>query len=1108
MRKEKLFHLLVLLGFTLLSMTISAQTDSRDVYGWLRYDDYNQDEYGICKFKTDAADDIQPVWPYDQARVACAGAFAEGFYYVYLYETDGYNATPYSFNRIDLSTGESTQVADYRGMPFLFQDMTYDYSTQTMYAIGYDESVYTTLLLKVNLTTGETTIAGKIGESKYVALACSYEGQLYAIDVDYGDLWSIDKFTGAATDIGYTGERVSEDLQSMEFDHETNTLYWAGYNFWGTIDTSTGAAEGISKLGNYAQVVGLYIPFKKTNPNVPAEISDLQITPGANGELSAELSWTNPSLTFGGNKLTNLTKIEIYRNEQLVHEITNPTIGEKSNWQDTGIQQNGSVVYRITAINNEGTSSTTAQSIFIGRDVPAAPSQLSLIVLDENRAKITWSTPQTGANGGWIDASALTYKITRLPDSIVVAETTTGNEYIDNSITKLNIYSYQIQAITPDGAGPTATTDRLVMGPALTVPYRCNFATDDQFALWNVIDANNDKYTWKRETTLAAAYYYYNEDGETGGDDWLVSSPIHLEKDKIYRLKFKLQSYDVGYPEKVAVHLGTGASVAEQTTLLGDYEIESNTFVEYKVILPEKLESGNYHISFHCHSEPYMFILYVTDVLLEEVSEGVLSGVVTNGQTPLEGVEVTIKDAETKCTTDEKGFYEFKELEAGNYTLTFNKTGYRYIEQSDIIVEMGDTAKINTTLEELPTYSVSGKIVNSKNEPISHAKVSITGYTDYSTESGSDGTFIFPQVYQSNLYALTIERYGLSNDTLTLNIENSNIVLDDIILKDKPLPPYSLQAEIQGEQVKLEWKEPMDTRLFRHDNGIHGGRLGTTGSTVKSVIALFDPKIRPRSGEKYLASFPARPGANNDFIISPELNFNRNFILKFYAKSYTEDYGKELMNVGYSVTGNDATDFIWLNGEKPIEVPMGNWTEYKYTIPAEAKYITINCVSNNIFVFMVDDIFIGVELPEGVDLNNMKENISFEVYLDGEKINTTQQSNYLFSGLNKGKHKAGVKAVFSSVTTPMTEIEFDVEEGSGIEENQLNGRTIHPNPAKETVTVSGEYDYLSIFDISGNEKSRYSYGETINVRNLPSGIYIVRIVSGSQTEVTKLVVTK
>ena len=94
----------------------------------------------------------------------------------------------------------------------------------------------------------------------------------------------------------------------------------------------------------------------------------------------------------------------------------------------------------------------------------------------------------------------------------------------------------------------------------------------------------------------------------------------------------------------------------------------------------------------------------------------------------MEGVEVTIKDSETKCTTDEKGFYEFKELEAGNYTLTFNKTGYRYIEQSDIIVEMGDTAKINTTLEELPTYSVSGKIVNSKKFAIHAANLLVSLY--------------------------------------------------------------------------------------------------------------------------------------------------------------------------------------------------------------------------------------------------------------------------------------------------------------------------------------------------------------------------------------------
>ena len=249
MRKVNLLSLLAFLGALFLSLPTNAQTESRDVYGWLRYDDYNQSDYGICKFTTDNAENIQSVWPYDPARVACAGAYAEGFYYVYLYETDGSNATPYSFNRINLATGESSQVADYRGMPFLFQDMTYDYSTQTMFATAYDESAYTAVLLKIDLTTGEATAVGQMGETKFMTLACSYEGQLYAIDIDYGDLWSVDKSTGATTSIGNTGERVNDYLQTMEFDHETNLLYWAGDNFWGTVDTNTGEAKEISWLG-------------------------------------------------------------------------------------------------------------------------------------------------------------------------------------------------------------------------------------------------------------------------------------------------------------------------------------------------------------------------------------------------------------------------------------------------------------------------------------------------------------------------------------------------------------------------------------------------------------------------------------------------------------------------------------------------------------------------------------------------------------------------------------------------------------------------------------------------------------------------------------------
>ena len=101
-----------------------------------------------------------------------------------------------------------------------------------------------------------------------------------------------------------------------------------------------------------------------------------------------------------------------------------------------------------------------------------------------------------------------------------------------------------------------------------------------------------------------------------------------------------------------------------------------------------------------------------------------------------------------------------------------------------------------------------------------------------------------------------------------------------------------------------------------------------------------------------------------------------------------------------------------------------------------------------------------------------------------------------------------MKAVFSSVTTPLTEIEFEVDEESGIARNQANSLTVHPNPAQDVVTVSGEYDYLSILNLSGHEVARHTAHEVISVRELPAGIYIVRIVTGNHVETTKLIVTR
>lgn len=1500
MKKQSQFLILIL--FSLFLLPLESRSQETEIFGWLRFDTRNQEHYGICKFTAENPGNISVLYPHDPEEVACAGAFANNRYYVYLYHPreDG-SAAPLSFNYVDLSTGTFRQIADYKKMSSLYSDMTYDYSTRTMFALGKRNGLST--LLRVDLDTGESTPVGNM-ERLYITLACSYEGEMYAIDGEEGILWKIDKSDGTATEIGSTYEIPALYLQSMEFDHETNTLYWAANDtrdngFLSKINLETGESTRIDVLGNDAQVVGLYIPFVKTDPDAPGAVSGVAVTAGAGGVLSAVLSWKNPSVTSSGGILRSLTGIRIYRNEEPVCELAAPAIGENATWTDTGMES-GVSTYRIVAVNEKGESASVSASLFVGRDVPAAPRQPLLTIAGKSEARIAWEAPETGLNGGWFDRASLTYTITRLPDRVTVAESLTGTEFTDRSITSLNNYSYEIRSASRDGAGGQAVTGAALAGPSITVPYRCDFATEEMFALWNVIDANGDNYTWKRETTLNAAYYYYNEDGTTPSDDWLISSPIRLEKDKRYRLSMKVQSYDEEYPEKLGVYLGTGKSVAGQTTLLGEFVVAGSTFSQQKMLLPEELETGDYHLSFHCHSDPGMFILYLTDLFLEEVSEGSLSGVVTDGSGPVENATVSLVELGRETKTDANGQYRFEEVKTGTYTLHFSKLGYRSFETAGVEITFGEFTSADASLEALPVYSVGGKVLNMDRKPVGAAKIVLEGYNRYVAQTDANGSYLIPEVWQADGYRLIIERYGLRNDTLTLDVKDKNLTVREVILKDKPLPPYLPEAVADGGRVTVGWREPVDNRVFRHDNGTHAGRLGTTSSTVRSVygsvfrtaarltgmtwftenyltshptvnvfvfdldvngeptskllysesnvpnkdmewttfefsspvdapngymlalsfeghvglglddgqgpeypftphtncyaedyttgkftyteehdirrslmirgigilrgedelpsmttgkkysvwrltddrkekpeewelltpdavsgltytdtkwenqkqglyryavkteynngkisskgvytrvlvkdmltritvkvntntpvneskgakvtithsdnhpehvytgvvdgkgevtlenvwkgvytakithkgfedleagrldfttepayltpemvlkeyvvdpfnlevvktgkeaerrfswnvvdfifddfdshadfevnspgtagwsyldedgkktygmdgvkfpnsgqpmafiifnpeqtdpgLSKLDPHIRPHSGSKFLATFPANPGPNNDFIISPELSFTKDFTFKFYAKSYSDEYGFEQMNVGYSLKGKSPADFIWLNSDSPVDLPMGEWKEYSYKVPAAAKRVAINCVSDNVFIFMVDDVFIGTELPEGLELDRMKQDLSFEVYLDGKKLATTQSPGYLLNELPEGKHTAGVKAVFSSRTTAMAEMEFEVEEGSSIPANEYAEWSVSPNPASDVVHVTGEFDYLAIYDLSGTELARHAYGKPVSVNNLAKGVYLIKIVRKEQSRIFKLIV--
>jgi hypothetical protein len=165
--------------------------------------------------------------------------------------------------------------------------------------------------------------------------------------------------------------------------------------------------------------------------------------------------------------------------------------------------------------------------------------------------------------------------------------------------------------------------------------------------------------------------------------------------------------------------------------------------------------------------------------------------------------------------------------------------------------------------------------------------------------------------------------------------------------------------------------------------------------------------------KQFLACFGANVSklSNNDWLISPELHFSRPFALSFMAKTYQQQYGFEKINIAYSVSGNNPEDFLFVNGNTPVNI--GDvWWRYSYEIPAEAKFVAIQCVTTNGYILFIDNIYVGH--PE-----YYSELLGYNVYRNGQKLNTAllQTPAYADPNLENGTYAYEIEALFANGTS-------------------------------------------------------------------------------------------
>lgn len=144
-----------------------------------------------------------------------------------------------------------------------------------------------------------------------------------------------------------------------------------------------------------------------------------------------------------------------------------------------------------------------------------------------------------------------------------------------------------------------------------------------------------------------------------------------------------------------------------------------------------------------------------------------------------------------------------------------------------------------------------------------------------------------------------------------------------------------------------------------------------------------DPEIQPHGGARFGASMASTTAPwNNDWMISPYVQLGTQSKLTLWVKSYTAQYGLERYKIGVSTTTPPTpASFTIISPGAYLTAPATGWEEKVFDLTGynnQMVHVGIHCVSQDAFVFMIDDIKIET-IPSGVGVNDIA-NSQFRVY--------------------------------------------------------------------------------------------------------------------------------
>ena len=449
--------------------------------------------------------------------------------------------------------------------------------------------------------------------------------------------------------------------------------------------------------------------------------------------------------------------------------------------------------------------------------------------------------------------------------------------------------------------------------------------------------------------------------------------------------------------------------------------------------------------------------------------------------------------------------YLFTDLEAGTYVM-----------RVQAIYPTSQTDIVETTITLLNNNAkVTVNVTTNNEQSVDGQTVELTDIATTQTYNAivADGQAVFNSIpYGHYLLGMTVEHYEIFDSEVVIN-EDCTI---NITLKEKIVDPYNITADMGDEgEVIIRWNQNIsfsdsfedyedfatlsfgDWRTYDLDQhyvypialgaitniiSFPGSGTATNPTAIPPMVfnpwhtsppmMPTDPAVQAPTGDKTIIFFSAQQNGSNKWLVSPELTIRDNFVCRFTAKAYAQ-YPETMEVCVFTEGSNPASDdYDQVSSINPVTT--GQWTIYETDLSdyvGKNVHIGVHYMSFDAFFTQIDDFYVGTGDDEGslIDVGFIDH---YEIYLDGTLDGTAFEPVYLFKNLAPGIHTVGIKAIYTSGASQLSEFTFEIP-GQGFVKGDINGDGIADvedvNAAINIVLkLNTSSDYPGNADLDGN----------------------------------------